>query len=65
MNDLNQIIVSWPTCMPAIVEKSRVLLLQGAWEVSLLQAACVLKRDSKDCAADMLAAGALRCCPTS
>jgi len=55
LDDLNQVIVAYPNFMPAILEKARVLMLQGQWDESLLQAQRVLKRDPKDVSALRLA----------
>lgn len=48
LDDLNQIIVTYPSFTPAILEKSRVLMLMNQWDESLLTAQRVLKKDPKD-----------------
>ena len=48
LDDLNTIIVLYPNFTPAVIEKSRVLMIMNQWEESLQTAQRVLKKDAKD-----------------
>ena len=51
LDDLNQIIVTYPSFTPALLEKARVLMLMNQWDESLLTAQRVLKKDPRDVSA--------------
>ena len=51
LDDLNTIIVLYPNFAPAVLEKSRVMMMMNMWEESLQTAQRVLKKDPKDVSA--------------
>jgi tetratricopeptide repeat protein 21B len=48
LDDLNQIIVTYPDFLPAVTEKARILMIMNNWEESLGTTNRVLRKNSND-----------------